>query len=62
MKKYRIVYKPPEMPNTGTKTETVDADRWRVDSEDLCMYRTEGGEEVRVFDIPKRAVVRIVEV
>lgn len=62
MKKYRVVYRPLEMPNTGTRTEEVLADSWRVDFDRLCMYRKQNGEEIRVFEIPKSAVTRIIEV
>jgi hypothetical protein len=62
MKKYRVVYRPLEMPNTGVRTEEVLADSWRVDVDRLCMYRKLDGEEIRVFEIPKAAVTRIIEV
>ncbi len=61
MKKYRVVYKTPDRADAVARTEVVEADTWRVDYDLVCLYRREGGEEVRVFDVPKTNVMRILE-
>jgi hypothetical protein len=64
MKKYRVLYRLSEQPNSQmVKTEEVEADTWRVDSDLVCLYRHErDGHEERVWDVPKSRVVRINEV
>lgn len=62
MKKYRVTFRYTDQPNNSmVKTEEVEADVWRVDSELVCLYRREDGDEVRVFDVPKSRVMRIAE-
>ena len=62
MKKYRVTFRPPEMPNTGLKVEEIEAEGWRADSDLVLLYRHDGESEVTVFDVPKTNVMRIVEV
>ena len=61
MKKYRVTFRPVELDGRPEKVEEVYADTWRVDYDLVCLYRREGGEEVRVFDVPKTNVIRILE-
>ncbi len=62
MKKYRVTFRHSDQPNASTvRTEEVEADAWRVDSELVCLYRQEGEAEVKVFDVPKSRVMRIAE-
>lgn len=62
MKKYRVTFRPIEGPGAMPKTEEVFADRWKVDEDLVVMYRREGGSEVKVWDIPKQSVMRVIEV
>lgn len=62
MKKYRITFRPVELDGRPEKVEEVYADTWRVDSDAVVLVRREGDTEVRVFDVPKTNVKRIVEV
>lgn len=62
MKKYRITFRPVELDGRPEKVEEVYADTWRVDSDVVVLVRREGDTEVRVFDVPKTNVKRIVEV
>lgn len=62
MKKYRITFRPVELDGRPERVEEVYADTWRVDSDVVVLVRREGDTEVRVFDVPKTNVKRIVEV
>ena len=64
MKKYRVLYRLSERrDNQMVKTEEVEADTWRVDSDLVCLYRRErDGHEERVLEVPKARVLRINEV
>ena len=62
MKRYRVTFRYSDQPNASTvKTEEVEADAWRVDSELVCLYRQEDEGEVKVFGVPKSRVMRIAE-
>ncbi len=62
MKKYRVTFKPEERDGRPPKVEEVYADAWRVDSDLVVLLRREGDDEVRVFDVPRTNIMRIVEV
>lgn len=62
MKRYRVTFRPVEGAGAQPKTEEVLADRWKVDEDLVVMYRNEGGSEIKVWDIPKQSVVRVIEV
>jgi len=62
MKKYRVTFRPPEVDGRPMKVEEVEAEGWRVDTDQVFLYRREGESEVTVFDVPKTNVMRIVEV
>jgi hypothetical protein len=64
MKKYRILYRMTEQPNSpAVRSEEYEADTWRVDSDLVCLYRKErDGHEERVFEIPKSRIMRVFEV
>ena len=62
MKRYRVTFRPTEAPGMAPKTEDVEADRWKVDEELVCLYQHIEGDEVKVFDVPKRSVIKIIEV
>ena len=62
MKKFRVTFRFADKPNgSAVKTEEIEADAWRVDSDLVCLYRQGGEGEVKVFDIPKSRVMRIAE-
>ncbi len=63
MKKYRITFRFSDRPESSlTKTEEVYADAWRVDSDQVCLYRRDREGEMKVFDVPRSRVTRIMEV
>lgn len=62
MKKYRITFRPIEFDGRPDKVEEVYADTWRVDSDAVVLVRREGDAEIKVFDIPRNNIRRIVEV
>jgi hypothetical protein len=62
MKRYRVTFRFSDKPNASTvKTEEVEADVWRVDSDLVCLYKQEDEGEVKVFDVPTSRVMRIAE-
>jgi hypothetical protein len=64
MKKYRVLYRMSEQPESqAVRTQEVEADTWRVDSDLVCLYRKESdGHEERVFEVPKNRIMRVFEV
>ena len=62
MKRYRVTFRPYDGPGVMPKTEDVDADRWKVEQDLICLYRNEEGDDVAVFDVPKQSVMKIIEV
>ena len=62
MKRYRVTFRPYEGPGVMPKTEDVNADRWKVDDESVCLYQNIEGDDVKVFDVPKQSVIKIIEV
>lgn len=62
MKKYRVTFRPFDGPGVAPKTEEVFADRWKVEEDLVCLYRNEQGTDVKVWDIPKQSVMRVIEV
>ena len=63
MKKYRVTFRISDRPHSSLmKTEEVYADAWRVDSDQVCLYRRDREGEVTVFDVPRSRVTRILEV
>jgi len=63
MKKFRVTFRFSDKGNGSTvKTQEVEADAWRVDSNLVCLYRQDGADEVKVFDVPKARIMRILEV
>lgn len=63
MRRYRVTFRYSDQPNASmVKTEEVEADVWRVDSDLVCLYRQEQEGEVKVFDVPKSRVMRIAEI
>jgi hypothetical protein len=62
MKKFRVTFRPVEGPGAALKTEEVFADRWRVEEDLVCLYRSEQGTDVKVWDIPKQSVMKVIEV
>ena len=65
MKKYRVMYRLSEHANdSAPRTEEVAADGWRVDPDAgvVLLYQEQDGKEERVFDIPKKLIMRIHEI
>lgn len=63
MKKYRVMYRPSERANDASAiAQEVYADGWRVDSDQVLLYKRDEGGEIKVFDVPKTRIVRIMEV
>ncbi len=61
MKKFRLTYHPIDGPGVAPKVEEVFADRWQVDDGLVTLYRNDEQGDMRVFDVPKNAIIRIVE-
>ncbi|HEY5640871.1 MAG TPA: hypothetical protein VIW01_12570 [Dehalococcoidia bacterium] len=65
MKRYRVMYRATESPNNGiARTEEVEADGWRVDTDKVVLYQNaaSNGGDTPVFDVPKSRVMRIQEI
>jgi hypothetical protein len=66
MKRYRVMYRATESTINGiARTEEVEADGWRVDTDKVVLYQqaAPGSEgETPVFDVPKSRVMRIQEI
>jgi hypothetical protein len=62
MKKYRVTFRPYDGPGVVPKTEVVEADRWKVEEDLVCLYKNEHGTDIKVFDVPKQAVMKVIEV
>ena len=63
MKRYRVVYRATESANReAARTEEVEADGWRVDTDKVVLYQsTVGADDKPVFDVPTSRVMRIQE-
>jgi hypothetical protein len=63
MKRYRVVYRVTGSPSIEmSRTEEVDADGWRVDTDKVVLYQSEtGADDTPVFDVPAARVMRIQE-
>jgi hypothetical protein len=65
MKRYRVMYRATESTINGiARTEEVEADGWRVDSDKVVLYQqaAPGAADTPVFDVPKSRVMRIQEI
>lgn len=65
MKRYRVMYRATESANNGVaRTEEVEADGWRVDSDKVVLYQSAaaGAGDTPVFDVPTSRVMRILEI
>ena len=65
MKRYRVMYRATENAETETaRTEEVEADGWRVDSDKVVLYQSAaaGAADTPVFDVPTARVMRILEI
>ncbi len=64
MKRYRVMYRATESANRETaRTEEVEADGWRVDTDKVVLYQSAGAgaDDTPVFDVPASRVMRIQE-
>ncbi len=64
MKRYRVMYRATESANRETaRTEEVEADGWRVDTDKVVLYQSAAGgaADKPVFDVPASRVMRIQE-
>ncbi len=64
MKRYRVVYRANGgSSNELARTEDVDADGWRVDTDKVVLYQSvaAGAGDTPVFDVPTSRVMRIQE-
>jgi len=65
MKRYRVMYRANGSPSTEmARTEEVEADGWRVDTDNVVLYRSAaaGAGDRPVFDVPMSRVMRILEI
>ena len=65
MKRYRVMYRPNGSPsNELARTEEVEADGWRVDTDKVVLYQAAeaGADDTPVFDVPTSRVMRIQEI
>ncbi len=64
MKRYRVMYRANGGPsNELARTEDVDADGWRVDTDKVVLYQSAtGAADTPVFDVPTSRVMRIQEI
>ena len=64
MKRYRVMYRVTGSPSVEmSRTEEVDADGWRVDTDKVVLYQSAaaGAADTPVFDVPTSRVMRIQE-
>ncbi len=63
MKRYRVMYRANGGPsNELARTEEVEADGWRVDTDKVVLYQSAAGaSDTPVFDVPMSRVMRIQE-
>ncbi len=63
MKRYRVMYRVTGNPSVEmSRTEEVDADGWRVDTDKVVLYQSAtGASDTPVFDVPASRVMRIQE-
>ncbi len=64
MKRYRVMYRATESANREmARTEEVEADGWRVDTDKVVLYQSAGAgtDDKPVFDVPTSRVMRIQE-
>ncbi len=63
MKRYRVMYRATESANReAARTEEVEADGWRVDTDKVVLYQSAGAADTPVFDVPTSRVMRIQEI
>ncbi len=65
MKRYRVMYRANGSPsNEMPRTEEVEADGWRVDTDKVVLYQSAGAgaDDKPVFDVPTSRVMRIQEI
>ncbi len=63
MKRYRVMYRVTGSPSVEmSRTEEVEADGWRVDTDKVVLYQSAAGaSDTPVFDVPTSRVMRIQE-